>query len=127
MNMSRAVILTAGIVHFFVTSALADGDVVQGEITFKKCVACHESKKATNKLGPHMIGIVGRKVAAIEGYKYSEAMTAYAATVPGWDEATLNAYLEKPKGVVAGTKMAFGGIAKPEERENLIAYLKTLK
>lgn len=127
MNVLRAVFLTAGLLYASSTSALADGDVAKGEIAFKKCMACHEGAKTTNKLGPHMIGIVGRKVASIEGYKYSAGMTAYAATIPAWDEATLNAYLEKPKGVVVGTKMAFGGIAKPEERENLIAYLKTLK
>lgn len=127
MKMLRTVLLTAGILHSLATSALADGDVAKGEIAFKKCAACHEATKATNKLGPHMIGIVGRKVAAIEGYKYSAAMTAYAATVPAWDEANLNAYLEKPKGVVTGTKMAFGGITKPEERANLVAYLRTVK
>lgn len=127
MVVLRAVFLTIGILHLSVTSTLAEGDVALGQTTFKKCVACHEATKATNKLGPHMIGIVGRKVAAIDGYKYSAAMTAFAATVPVWDEANLNAYLEKPKGIVVGTKMAFGGIAKPEERENLIAYLKTLK
>jgi cytochrome c len=127
MKIIPALVLTAIGVMTCVTPVMADGDVAKGEIAFKKCVACHEAAKATNKLGPHMIGIVGRKVAAIEGYKYSPAMIAYAATVPAWDDATLNAYLEKPKGVVVGTKMAFGGIAKPDERANLIAYLKTLK
>ena len=111
----------------FVSPVMADGDAAKGAIAFKKCMACHEAAKATNKLGPYLVGIVGRKVASVEGYKYSPAMIAYAATVPAWDDATLNAYLEKPKGVVVGTKMAFGGIATPDERANLIAYLKTLK
>lgn len=127
MNLLRAAFLTAGLLSSFATSALADGDVAKGEIAFKKCVACHEAAKATNKLGPHLMGIVGRKVAAIEGYKYSAGMITYAATAPAWDEAALNAYLEKPKAVVKGTKMAFGGVAKPNERADLIAYLKTLK
>lgn len=127
MMMLRAVLLTTGVLQSFATEAYADGDVAKGAIAFKKCMACHEGAKPANKLGPHLVALFGRKVAGVEGYKYSEAMKAYAATVPAWDEANFNTYIEKPKAVVIGTKMAFGGIAKPEERLNLIAYLRTLK
>jgi cytochrome c len=127
MKIMPTILLTAGILQVFATAAFADGDVAKGAIAFKKCVACHEGAKPTNKLGPHLVALFGRKVAGVEGYKYSEAMKAYAATVPAWDEVNFNTYIEKPKALVVGTKMAFGGIAKPEERENLIAYLKTLK
>ncbi len=76
-----------------------------GAVAFKKCVACHEVVKPVNKLGPQMIGIVGRKGAGVDGYKYSDAMMAYAATVPVWDNAALDAYLENPKAIVAKTKL----------------------
>ena len=127
MKLIHAVTLVFGAVQLFMTQAWAEGDVVNGEKSFKKCVACHEAAKPVNKLGPHMVGIFGRAVASVEGYKYSEAMIAHAATVAIWDDAALNIYLENPKAVVGKTKMAFGGIKTPEERADLIAYLKTLK
>ncbi len=107
--------------------ALADGDAVKGAVVFKKCMACHDALKPVKKIGPHLVGLIGRPVANIEGYTYSAGMTAFAATLPVWDEAALNTYLENPKTVVVGTKMAFGGLKKPEERLDLIAYLKSLK
>ena len=105
--------------------ALADGDAAKGEQVFKKCMACHTVSDKTNKVGPHLVGIVGRPVASVEDYKYSDDMKAYGATGAVWDEAALQAYLEKPKAVVAKTKMAFAGLNKEDEREDLIAFLKT--
>lgn len=105
----------------------ADGDVAKGEKTFKKCLVCHSVTDKTNKVGPHLVGVVGRPVASVENYSYSNAMKEYAASAKTWDEQTLNAYLENPKGVVPKTKMVFPGLKKPEERADLIAYLKSKK
>ena len=105
--------------------AQAEGDVAKGEQVYKKCMACHTVNDKTNKVGPHLVGIVGRPVASVEDYKYSDDMKAYAATGAVWDEAALQAYLEKPKAVVAKTKMAFAGLNKEDERADLIAFLKT--
>ncbi len=105
--------------------ARADGDAARGEQIFKKCLACHTISEKTNKVGPHLVGIVGRPVASVEGYSYSESMKAHAATGAVWDEAALNAYLENPKAVVAKSKMAFPGLKKEDERADLIAFLKT--
>ena len=106
-------------------TALADGDAVKGETVFKKCMACHAIADKTNKVGPHLVGLVGRAVATVEGYSYSDSMKNYAATGAVWDELTLQAYLENPKAIVAKSKMAFLGIKKEEERNDLIAFLKT--
>lgn len=103
----------------------AEGDAAKGEQAFKKCMACHTVNDKTNKVGPHLVGIVGRPVASVEGYAYSEAMKAHAATIAVWDEAALNAYLENPKAIVAKSKMAFAGVKKEDEREDLIAFLKS--
>jgi cytochrome c len=127
MRTFHALLLAAVLALASATEALAEGDVTKGETAFKKCVACHEATKPVNKLGPHMIGIVGRPVAGVDGFKYSEAMLAYKAAVPVWDEAALGAYLENPKAIVVKTRMAFGGIKSPEERADIIAYLKTIK
>ncbi len=101
-------------------------DAANGEKVFKKCMACHMVAKATNKVGPHLMGIVNRPVATAEGFTYSEGMKEYAAGKV-WDEAALNIYLENPKAVVPKTKMAFAGLKKPEDRADLIAYLLTIK
>jgi len=99
-------------------------DAEKGAKVFKKCMACH-TVEATNKVGPSLKGIVGRKAASVEGYKYSDAMLAKAAEGVIWDEATLAAYLPDPKSFVPGTKMTFSGLKNPEDVADLIAFLKT--
>lgn len=96
-----------------------------GEKSFAKCTACHKVEKgAPNGVGPNLHGIVGRAVASAEGFAYSPAMKAKGGN---WDEATLDTYLENPRKVVPGTKMAFAGINNAEERKALIAWLKEQK
>lgn len=99
-------------------------DATAGAKVFKKCAACHVADEAKNKVGPHLMGVVGRAVASVEDFKYSKAMTEHAAEVPEWTEEALAAYLADPKGVVKGTKMAFAGLKKEQEVADVIAYLK---
>lgn len=106
------------------TAALADGDAVAGAKVFKKCAACHVATEAKNRVGPHLVGIVDRPMASVEGYKYSKAMIAHADEVPAWTVEALDAYLRAPRKVVKGTKMAFAGLKKDDDVANVIAYLK---
>jgi cytochrome c len=123
--MSKSTILAAlAAAVLFAAPAHAEGDAAKGEKVFAKCKACHEVEKGVNKVGPTLKGIVGRKAASVEGYKYSEAMLAKGAEGVVWDEATLTAYLPDPKAYVPKTKMAFAGLKKPEEVADIIAYLK---
>ena len=101
--------------------ALADGDPAKGKKVFNKCKTCHTLMAGKKKIGPHLEGIMGRAAGSVEGYKYSKAMKESGIT---WDEESLDAYLRKPKEYVKGTKMAFAGLKKEGDRENLIAYLK---
>jgi len=105
------------------TAAFADGDAAKGAKIFKKCAACHTATEAKNKVGPHLVGILDRPIASVEDYKYSNAMTEHAAEVPTWTVEALGAYLHKPKAVVKGTKMAFAGLKKDKDIEDVIAYL----
>jgi len=123
--MSKTTILAAlAAAVLFAAPALAEGDAAKGEKVFAKCKACHEVEKGVNKVGPTLKGLVGRKAASVEGYKYSEAMLAKGTEGVVWDEATLAAYLPDPKAYVPKTKMAFAGLKKPEEVADIIAYLK---
>lgn len=111
----------------FAGAAQAEGDVAKGEKLFKRCKACHKIEDGKNGVGPHLAGIVGRAVGAVEGYKYSKGMMAYAEGGTAGDEARLDAFMTKPKNEVKGTKMSFGGFKKEDQRADLIAYLKTLQ
>ena len=105
--------------------AFAEGDAAKGGKVFKKCAACHTADEATNKLGPHLKGVIGRSVASIEGFKYSDSMKEFAGANPVWEEALFDKYIENPKASVPKTKMVFPGLKKPDERADLIAFLKT--
>jgi cytochrome c len=102
----------------------ATGDAVAGAVVFKKCAACHIAVEAKNKVGPHLVGIVGRKAGSAEGFKYSEAMAAKGTEGMIWDEANITAYLKDPKGFVPKNKMAFAGLKADADIVNVIAYLK---
>lgn len=121
MKISAKLILIAALAC--PAAAMADGDPVAGAKAFKACQACHTASEAKNKVGPHLVGIVGRGVATVSDYKYSPAMTAFGAGKV-WDEALLAEYLKAPKAVVKGTKMAYAGVKKEEDLANLLAYLK---
>lgn len=105
-------------------TASVSGDPEAGEKAFRKCAACHAvGEGAKNKIGPELNGIVGETIAAVEGYKFSPALTEYAAEHPTWTVEELTAWLTDPKGTVPGTKMSFAGLKKPEDVADIIAYL----
>ena len=122
MKFSSLALLALGLMA---APAWADGDAAAGEQVFKKCAACHSIADKANRVGPSLLGVVGRKTASVEGYAYSDAMKAYGATGAVWDEKTLDTYLTDPKGTVGATKMAFAGLKDQADRDNVIAYLKS--
>ena len=106
--------------------ALADGDAEAGKKVFNKCMACHDGKREVNKVGPYLVGVVGRKAGSLESFvgKYSDAMAAAGAAGLVWTEENLAAYLKAPKEFIPGNRMAFAGIKEDEDIANLIAWLK---
>ncbi len=126
--MKRLVSVAAIAVLAMTSAALAEGDAKKGEKVFKKCKACHQiGEKAKNKVGPVLNGVVGRKIASIEDFKYSKAFKKKAEEEADfvWTEENLSNYLTKPKKFIKGNKMAFAGLKKEEDRNNVIEYLKT--
>ncbi|MDE2446750.1 MAG: cytochrome c family protein [Alphaproteobacteria bacterium] len=103
----------------------AEGDASKGAEIFKKCAACHSVTEKTNKVGPYLVGIAGRKTAAAEGYNYSEALKTFAQANAVWDDASLDQYLTDPKAMIPGNKMPFAGLKDVQERADLITFLKT--
>ena len=123
----KAVFAALASAVLFAAPAQAAGDAAAGEKVFNQCKACHEVEKGVNKVGPTLKGVVGRKAASVEGYKYSAAMTAKGAEGVVWDEATLDKYLTNPRAAVPGTKMSFAGIADAAKRKELITWLMAQK
>jgi cytochrome c len=123
MRFPQAILVLGILATMGAGSALA-ADVEAGKTAFKKCALCHTAEAGKNKIGPSLFGIVGRKSATLEDFNYSEAMKKFDHT---WDEGTLDEYLADPRATVPGTKMIFPGIKDKVEREDVIAYLETLK
>ena len=104
-----------------IVSLMAMGDANNGEKIFKKCAACHSIVKGgANKIGPALYNVVGRKVGAVSDYKYSKALSGYGKE---WTFEELNGYLIKPAKWIKGTKMAFAGLRKEQDRASVIKYL----
>ena len=106
-------------------AALA-GDAEAGKTVFAKCAVCHTvGPDAKNKIGPVLNGVIGRVPGTLPDFNFSTAMQDYGAAKGAWTEEMISAYLENPKGTIPGNKMAFIGLKKPEDRDNVLAYLKT--
>ena len=103
-------------------SAIA-ADVKKGKKVFKKCKVCHSIKEGKkHKQGPNLYGVFGRTSGTAEGFKKYSAAMKEAGIV--WSEETIRAYITDPKGYIPKNKMAFNGVKKEKDRDNLLAYLK---
>lgn len=95
------------------------GDAVRGQSVYERCLACHAI--AYDRTGPRHCGLFGRRAGSVPGFAYSEAMK-HSGIV--WNEQTLDVFLKSPMTAVPGTSMGYAGIPDPQERADLIAYLK---
>ena len=102
-----------------------DGDAVLGKKIFKKCKICYHVDKPQKKMGPSLQGVIGRTAGTWGPFNYSEAMSQAGADGLVWTVETLDQYLIKPKAMVPGTRMPFGGLKDKQDRANLIAYIRS--
>ncbi|WP_439533282.1 c-type cytochrome [Polymorphobacter sp.] len=105
-----------------VSYASLTGDAAKGERVFAQCKACHVVEAGVNRVGPSLAAVVGRTAGSIEGFKYSPANKNSGLV---WTEEQLFTYLEAPQKTIPGTYMAFAGLKNPQDRADVIAFLKT--
>ena len=102
---------------------VAAADLEAGKKVFRKCGACHKLEDGKNGVGPHLYGIVGRDIASVDGFNYSDALTGLEGE---WTLDKLSAWLENPRDFAAGNRMSFSGLKDEEDRANLIGYLQSV-
>jgi cytochrome c len=101
----------------------ASADAAAGEKLWRQCQACHKLESGANGTGPYLYGVVGRAKGAAQGYAYSDVLANMGGE---WTPENLEAFLANPTDYAPGTKMNYRGMAKVEDRANLIAYLGTI-
>ena len=104
-----------------IIAVMALGDIESGKKIFKKCAACHSiDKGGSNKIGPALYNVVGRKVGGVADYKYSKTLASYDKE---WTFQELNGFLKKPATYLRGTKMSYAGLRKEKDRASIIKFL----
>jgi cytochrome c len=101
-------------------NARADGDPARGEVRFQECAACHKLDAGSNGVGPSLHGIFERKAGELADFRYSPALKRSGIA---WSPQALEAYLTDPQALVPGNRMPYAGMADPQGRADLIAYL----
>jgi cytochrome c len=103
---------------------LASADAVHGQTVALVCTACHAMDQSGEiKQGPPLWNIVGRPKASFEKFDYSPALKAVGGE---WTYDALNNFLAHPGWTVPGIKMEMKGTPSPQDRADLISFLRTL-
>lgn len=114
------------------------GDAAAGEKAFKQCITCHvvvndagETLAGRNaQVGPNLFQVPGRHAGAVEGFKYSDSMTAAGEKGLIWTEEEFVKYTADPTGYLRaylGDDKARGAmthkVRKEQESIDIFAYL----
>jgi cytochrome c len=103
-------------------TAIPKANAMNGAMIAERCAACHDwTRGGPNKIGPNLYGVVGRPRASHPGFDYSPAMKAKTGN---WSYADLFQFLKQPQVFIPGTKMTFGGLPRPQDRLDVIAFLR---
>ncbi|MBB4208991.1 c-type cytochrome [Roseinatronobacter bogoriensis] len=99
---------------------LAGADIANGESVWRQCRACHIHDAEQNRGGPHLVNIIGREVAAAEGWRYSRSLSEHGGV---WTVESLLAWLENPDSYIPGNQMAFRGLRNEQDRIDVLGFL----
>lgn len=99
---------------------LASADIESGESAFRQCSACHQYENERNGAGPHLVGIVGRDIGAVDDWRYSDALLDAEGV---WTPERLNAWLTNPDDYLPGNRMIYPGVRSEQDRIDIIGFL----
>src|SRR6056297_2839620 len=102
---------------------VAAADVGNGERLYRRCQACHKLEDGANGVGPHLYGVVGRDIAGVDGFNYSDALKGLDGA---WTLDQLSAWIKNPREFAPGNRMGFAGLKDEQDRADLMAYLQTI-
>jgi cytochrome c len=106
-------------------TVLKTADVAAGATISQKCQSCHNfANGGPNQTGPNLWGVIGRKPGTHPGFSYSSAMVDFGNKIGVWDYNHLYEFIHGPQAYLSGTKMGFVGLKQPQDRVNLIAWLR---
>ena len=104
-------------------AAYQAADLSNGEAKFAVCRSCHTTPEGgADMTGPNLWGIFGRKAGGKADFSYSDDLKNAPWT---WDADRINKWIENPRAVLPATKMTFVGMQDPNDRRDVIAFLKT--
>ncbi|WP_367179878.1 c-type cytochrome [uncultured Tateyamaria sp.] len=107
-------------------SFLRDAETMSnGERQFmRKCSICHSLENGpSRKAGPTLHNVFGRRAGVVDGYRYSPILDGSDIV---WDDTTIDALFDEgPDHYIPGSKMPMQVIAEPQDRADLIAFLRT--
>jgi cytochrome c len=117
--------LAAGLLALLSTAGAWGADDGRGGALYSECKRCHQAGRgAEHRIGPHLNDVFGRRAASLGGFRYSPAMQAAGAGGLTWTEATLDAFLADPHAYLPGSRMSYSGLANPQDRRELLAWLR---
>jgi cytochrome c len=122
LSAAGAAALTLVVANLTGASVAGAADIEHGKQVFQTCAACHTDKP--DALGPNLVGVLGRKAGSRDDFRYSNAMQRAGFT---WDAANLKQYLADPQAKVKGNRMPFSGLPNSKDRDDVVAYIATLK
>ena len=121
MRIATGAAAALGLTLSLTAVARADGDAARGEARFQDCAACHKLDAGRNDVGPSLHEIFGRKAGTLPDFRYSPAMKRSGIS---WTPQTLDKFITEPQAMVPANRMPYAGMASPNDRADLIAYLQ---
>ncbi len=77
------------------------------------CSGCHSLSAEEHGLGPHLVGVLGRRIGSVSGYLFSDALKSLDMA---WTPTRLERFLANPKQFAPGTFKASLSITPAEAR-----------
>ena len=118
-------LLATALLALLPAAGALSADAERGRALYGECKRCHQAGGgAVHRIGPHLNDVFDRVAGSLGGFRYSPAMKAAGAGGLIWTEATLDEFLSDPHALVPRTRMSFAGMERPQDRADLLAWLR---